>query len=117
MTDHTPALVHQIYGYLRGKARMRSTVTYTLLQKELGIDRPYGALTPLLDECAALSLDQEDVVLPAIVVNKESGVPGGKFDAPTGFWKFCQDQGRDLGDNKYEFAVKEQVRVFEAYGS
>src|SRR4051812_15735940 len=105
MTDHTAELVQRLYGYLRGKARMRSTVTYTMLQRDLGIDRPYGAITPLLDECAAISLAEEDVVLPAIVVNKESGVPGGKFDtaAPTGFWKFCQEKGRHLGANKYEF--------------
>lgn len=119
MADHEP-LVERIYGYLRGKAQMRATVTYSQVQNDLGITRPYGGITPLLDGCAEISLAEEGVILPSLVVNKETGVPGGKFGshgARTGFWKFCEDRGFDLGDNPYEFVVREQLKVFKAYRS
>jgi hypothetical protein len=118
--------VDRVYGYLRGKARMRATVTYTMVQQDLGIDLPYGSIVPLLDACAEISLAEKGVILPAIVVNKNSGVPGGKLggdmtqssDARSGFWKFCEDHGLlNPGDNPFEFLVKQQVKVYNAYGA
>lgn len=44
----------------------------------------------------------------------------GKFgsgNARSGFWKFCEDHGFDLGDNPYEFIVQQQLKVFKAYSS
>jgi len=119
MADQTP-LVNQIYGYLRGKAQMRATVTYSQVQNDLGIKLPYGGTTPLLDDCAEISLDEKRAILPSLVVNKDTGMPGGKFgsgNARSGFWKFCEDHGFDLGDNPYEFIVQQQLKVFKAYSS
>ena len=119
MADQT-SLVNRIYGYLRGKAQMRATVTYSQVQNDLGIKRPYGGITPLLDRCAEMSLADKGVILPSLVVNKDTGMPGGKFgsgNARSGFWKFCEDHDVDIDDNPYEFLVRQQVKVFKAYSS
>jgi hypothetical protein len=102
-------------GVLLCSAHHRSLITYTVLGNLIGLPTGTKEIGEVLDEVADYTYEQFGIVLPAIVVTRQDGLPGGRrSDMRSGFWAWT-DKHTELS-NKWpddrSLVMELQRRVF-----
>jgi class 3 adenylate cyclase len=75
-----------------------------------------AGLGEILNEIATISRDTWDVILPVLVVGKNSNIPGGRKEGDDldGFWAWCAQNGYDISE-PYKFVLSQQALVYEQF--
>jgi hypothetical protein len=91
-------------------ASSKQTITYTELSERLPIHvlPKSQAMSRMLSEISRRSYEEKKVLLSAVVVRAEDGVPGD------GFWDLALELGEQV-DDQAEFWERSLDAVYEAY--